>query len=124
MKANQEPRFAILVLLLALFSVSCGGEDSTPEGQIRAGVDSAVKAAKDRDVLGVRSFISESYRDDRDQGKDALGLLLSAHLKRSTILHIFHKVKSLEVDPSGTAEGLSWWRSGPWRFWGWRVSSR
>jgi catechol 2,3-dioxygenase-like lactoylglutathione lyase family enzyme len=94
------------MLLLGLLIVSCGGEDMSPEGRIRAGVDSAVEAAKDRDVLGVRSFISESYRDDRNQGKDALGLLLSTHLKRPTFLHIFHRMKSLSVDPTGTAEAV------------------
>ena len=106
MKMNQEPCFVILALLLGMFCMSCGGEDTTPEGRIRAGVDGAVEAAKDRDVLGIRSFISESYRDDMGQGKDAVGLLLSAHLKRPTFLHIFHKVKSVSVDPSGTAEAV------------------
>jgi len=106
MKMIQEPRSVISVLLVGLFLVSCGGEDTTPEGRIRAGVDAAVEAAKDRDALGVRSFISESYQDERGQGKDALGLLLSAHLKRPTFLHIFHKVKTLTVDPAGTAEAV------------------
>lgn len=92
MRMNQEPRSVISVLLLGLLLVSCGGEDMSPEGRIRAGVDSAVEAAKDR--------------DDRNQGKDALGLLLSTHLKRPTFLHIFHRMKSLSVDPTGTAEAV------------------
>ena len=87
--------FGALLLLAVL--AGCGGEQSSPEHQIReliAAMEQAVEAGSIRDAA---EFIDPDYRDARHAGKREAVATLFAYLRRHRQIHLFTLIRELTL---------------------------
>jgi hypothetical protein len=85
---------------VAVLVVACGDPPS-PEDQIRARINEAVGKAFDRDVVTLRSYMSETYLDDRYQNKEGMGRILAFYLKQPGHLFFLSRIKTIEIAEPG-----------------------
>ncbi len=81
---------ALGVLLLA----ACGRK-GTPESQVRAAIAEGERAAEARDLSGLMTLVSPSYRDDQGNGSDELTQYLRGYLVMHQSVHLLVNVDSI-----------------------------
>ena len=91
-------------LLLAGMLAACSGDDVTPEDAIRALIERGVEAAEQRSIDGLRDLVHDGYLDQRGLGKQQLGGLLQGYFLRHRNIHLFTRVRRIEVLGDDQAE--------------------
>lgn len=66
----------LLGLVAVMLLPGCRGERTSPEAEVRALIDSAVRAAGQKNIGTLKGVISDSYADDRGQDKRTIEHLL------------------------------------------------
>ena len=103
---NVMPSRGILLAgpaLLALSLLSCSGDTTPPEEQIRKLNSDAVIAVEAKDVGALKDFIVDGYKDERGYDKSALVRLTQLYLLGHKAVYIYTLTKSLQVIDSDNA---------------------
>ncbi len=87
----------MLTLLLALLGLgACGGEEGSPEDQVRQFIAAVEAAAEDRDLGALRGLVSEAYLDGEGSDKRAVVARLRLYLLRNQSIHIITRIEEIE----------------------------
>jgi hypothetical protein len=89
-----SPRLTHVLMMLALLP-GCG-DDSSPEQQVRAVIDSMELAAEARDVGDLMEHISDNYRDARGQDRQEAALYARGYFVANQSVHLLTRIESLE----------------------------
>jgi hypothetical protein len=92
----------IPVLLVSILACACS-EPPDPEERLRARIAEAVAAAEARDTKTLLGFVSDRYADDAGRDKRGVGRNLRFQFHRNRTIHIFHKVRRVEITEPGSA---------------------
>lgn len=87
-----------LALLVALSAAACS-EKRTPEQQIKAVLDAAVKALEEGDVNAASDLLAESYKDSNGRDRRQMKGIAFLALRRGP-LHLSLSDENIEVDES------------------------
>lgn len=93
----------IMSACLVLFFSACGDEVS-PEDQVRQFLAEGVSAAESRDVLALRSLVSQRYSDASGRDKRAVVALATAYFLRKKNIHLFTKISDIRFPAEKQAE--------------------
>jgi len=77
--------FPAIVFLVGL---SCSSDVTTPEQQVRALLESAEAAAEEKDLPALKKMISDSYRDDLGNDRQAVLAMVRYHFLRNDAVHL------------------------------------
>lgn len=88
---------AIFLVLLSVLAQSC--RRGSAEDEIRAVVYGARDAATEKDVKGVMKYISDDYRDDEGNDRDAIKGIVFYQFMRAPKLSVF--ISSIDVQVKG-----------------------
>jgi hypothetical protein len=92
----MPPRGAFLAVLL-LSLVSCSGETTPPEEQIRKLNSDAVVAVEAKDAAALKDLIIDGYKDEHGYDKSALVLLAQLYMLGHKAIYIYTLTKSLQI---------------------------
>ncbi len=95
-----------LALLALAAALACGGDPLSPEEQVRAVVAQFEEAAARRDIGMALDLVSESYRDSSGRDRQAVKGLVAGYFLRNEAIYVISRIRSLELDPSGTSATL------------------
>jgi len=87
---------ALCVLLLSLLT-ACGGDESSPEEQIRRYIAEGETAAEGRELKRLRELIAETYTDQAKRTRRDLVRLLGGYFIRHKSIHLFTRIASLQI---------------------------
>jgi hypothetical protein len=83
------------VLVLLAFLTGCA-DDSSPEQQVRAVIESMEVAAEARNVGDLMEHISDNYRDARGQDRQEAALYARGYFVTNLSVHLLTRIESLE----------------------------
>jgi len=89
-------RVLLLVGVTFLFQ-ACSENTVSPEDEIRQFVESGVSAAENRSLDDLSSLMHDSYLDQKGYNKKQLGSLLRAYFFRHKNIHLFTRIKTIEL---------------------------
>jgi len=89
-----SPPLTFVLVLLALLA-GCA-DDSSPEQQVRAVIDSLEVAAEARDVGDLMEHVSDNYRDARGQDRQEAALFARGYFVTNQSVHLLTRIESLE----------------------------
>ncbi len=95
--------WVLLCTALAVPILACGGDDESPEARIRARLAEVELLAEAGDVAGVKQFLSEDYADAAGNDRRALATWLTLQRMQHRTLHVWSRVRSLEIEAEGRA---------------------
>lgn len=106
MKSEKLFRLAGLLLVLCglLFFNGCGGEEKSPEAEVRQFIAAGEKAAEERNLGDIKKLISENYIDDKDRKKIDLVRVVAGYFLRNNNIHLFSRIGSLQFTEKDKAE--------------------
>ncbi len=96
----------LLGLVVVMLLPGCRGERTSPEAEVRALIDSAVRAAEQKNIGTLKDVISDRYTDDRGQDKRALEHLLRLHFLRNETVHLYAHIQSVTLPQPGRAQAV------------------
>ncbi|MCG8428501.1 MAG: hypothetical protein MI754_14190, partial [Chromatiales bacterium] len=85
----------IAALLLLLLLVACGGEQKTPEQQVRQLIKEAEVAVEKRSVTETMPFVSREYSDQGGRDRKMLTKLLAGYFLSHQNIHLLVQVKEV-----------------------------
>ena len=88
--------FAVCVLLL-LSLTACGGDESSPEEQVRRYIAEGETAAEGRELKRLRELIAENYTDQAKRTRRDLVRLMGGYFFRHKSIHLFTRLASLQI---------------------------
>jgi hypothetical protein len=91
-----KPRGAFIAVLLLLV-VSCSGETTPPEEQIRKLNSDAVVAVEAKDIAALKDFIVDRYQDEQGYDKSALVRLAQLYMLGHRAIYIYTLTRSLKI---------------------------
>ena len=93
-------------LLLVIFLVSCGGEQGSPEEQIRKLNSDAQNAVEAKDLSVLKGFIADDYQDQHGFDKRSLVRLVQLYLLGHKVVYVYTLTRSLQIidDNNAVAE--------------------
>ena len=94
----------ISLLIFSLLLTACGGEEDTPESQVRRYLTEAEAVVEARKISAVRGLISERYSDRAKRTRRDLLRLIGGYFFRHKSIHLFTKVDHLQIREEGQAE--------------------
>ena len=95
-RARQSgEKWGLAVLLLSL--VSCSGETTPPEEQIRKLNSDAVVAVEAKDAAALKDLIIDGYKDEHGYDKSALVRLAQLYMLGHKAIYIYTLTKSLQI---------------------------
>jgi len=103
MKLLQNRRFFFSALIFVLLPVvmlsvlSCRG-DRTDEELILGMIDDAVDAAVAKDIKGVMEHVSDSYKDEYGNDRDALKGLLFVYFRQYDRINVYVRETEITVE--------------------------
>ena len=88
---------AAVALALEAGALACGGEELSPEEQIRARLAEIERLAEAGEVAGVKEFISERYADPAGNDRRALAAWLTFQRMQHRNLYVWSRIRSVEL---------------------------
>ena len=89
---------SLCLLCLVFVLQACGGEQDSPETQIREVLKLMEQAAQDRSTSGVMKHISDSYSDHLGNNKKQVQQLITFQVLRNQKISIFTLIRSIEIN--------------------------
>lgn len=96
----------LLVLVLCGSIAACGGEQSTPEEEVRAWVWQGHERAESKDRRGLVDMISPAYSDARGNSRDDIENMFRAVFLRQKSVALITRIDDVQVH-AGTAANVS-----------------
>jgi hypothetical protein len=93
----------LLALVLAALLAACG-DDTSPEQQIRALVQTAQDAANEQDADALQELVAESYADPRGLTKADIDRTLALQMLRGGRPYVLLRVQELELGDPASAQ--------------------
>ena len=94
----------ILCFLFALAWLSSCSDGLSPEDEIRLMIEKAERAAEERDLAALLTFVSDDYIDDQGNSKQHIRGILVFYFRHHRSIHILYAVKSIELASPDVAE--------------------
>ena len=91
-----------LVFLTLATLAACGDKDS-PEQQVRAVIEQMERAAEERDVGGLKTHLSEDYRDANGMGAEEAARYARGYFIANQSIHLLTRIEELTFPTDGEA---------------------
>ena len=104
MSACTRKLQTILPVVGLLVLVGCGGEESTPESEVRAWVATMQAAAEEKDRGAVLDGISTAYADARGHSRDDVNDLLRIYFLRQNKIAFLTSIDEVRIIGGTAAE--------------------
>jgi hypothetical protein len=98
-----RPSFATITAF-ALLLPACSSAPDSPEGQIRALIARAEKAAEEKDIATLKGMISDDYSDRQGQDKQLVVRVVSYHFLRSKTIHLLTQIAKIDLQDAKHAD--------------------
>jgi hypothetical protein len=112
MMANKRNKYknsflSLPLLLISLMLSACGGEDLSPEAQIRKTISEMESAAEQRSLSSFMEHVSEQYNDHEGNNHKAIARYVQINFIRNQSINIFSKIQSINVEGSSASVEIS-----------------
>lgn len=94
----------VAVLIIPLLFAACGGEEDTPEAQVRRYLAEAEATVEARKITAIQGLISERYADSAKRTRQDLLRLIGGYFFRHKSIHLLSRIERLEISEEGRAE--------------------
>jgi hypothetical protein len=98
---------SILLLMACLTLTGCGGEDLSPEAQIRKTIDEMEIAAEERSLSSFMEHVSKQYSDHDGNDHKAIARYVQINFIRNQSINIFSSIQSINVEGSTASVEVS-----------------
>jgi hypothetical protein len=95
-------RWMLAALTLAL-ALGCGGDERSPEDQVRRVLAALEAAAEARDVGAMKEYLSEWYQDAQGNDRRTVLGLATGHFMRNKSVYVFTRIGAVEIAEPGLA---------------------
>lgn len=105
---KRENGFLLVVLIFAcLMLTACGGEDLSPEAQIKKAIEAMELAAEERSLSSFMEHVSEQYSDHEGNDRKAIAGYVQINFIRNQSINIFSSIESIDIEGANASVEVS-----------------
>ena len=97
----------LMLLLICLTLVACGGDPESPEQQIRNVLGLMETATQERSASGVMEHVSDDYSDHLGNTKKQIRQLVTFQILRNQKISLFSLIRSIKISGNSAEVELS-----------------
>ncbi len=96
----------LLAGALILGLSSCKSPPAAPEEQVRRSIARIEALAAERDIGGLKDFVSEQYRDDQGNDRQQVAGVLTFYFYQHKSIYVFTRIGEITIPEPGKAKAV------------------